>query len=260
MKVYIMTDMEGVAGVASFGEFISSEMRYYEVGRHLTTGEVNAAIEGALAVEATEILVVDGHGGQAIDPLKLHPEAKLLMRPSGYPFGVDESFDCALMIGQHAKAGTLDGHLWHTQNLNWLDCTINGFSVGEAGQNILFCAEFGVPMVAISGDEACCREVKALIPNIATAVVKKGLNRKTAIHLHHEKACELIRAAVQDGIERRAAMERFWLEPPYEMVVTWLEEGGQFTKRGVKHGDTIVGVFSSSYEDVTTVGSSDDTE
>ena len=251
-----MTDMEGVAGVASFEDFTRPEGRYHEVGRQLTTGEVNAAVEAAVIAGASEILVVDGHGAGAIDPLLLHPAAQVLLKPSGYPFGLDESFDCALIIGQHAKAGTADGHLWHTQNEKWVDCTINGVSVGEAGQNMLMCSEYGVPVVALSGDEACCREARALVPEIATAAVKRGLNRRSAIHLHHEQARNLIRAAVQDGIRRREEMSRFWLQPPYEMVVTWQEAEGA-VKRGVKHGDSIVAVFNAGYEQVAVVDSSD---
>ena len=60
---------------------------------------------------------------------------------------------------------------------------------------------------------------------------------------------------MQDGIARRAEMERFWIEPPYEMIVTWTEQDGTVTKRGVKHGDTIVGLFMSDYEEVTTLES-----
>ena len=69
-------------------------------------------MEGALLAGADEVLVADGHGSTAIDPLLLHPAARLLSPCTGYPFGLDQGpFDCALIIGQHAKAGTLDGHL-----------------------------------------------------------------------------------------------------------------------------------------------------
>ncbi|MGH2354558.1 MAG: M55 family metallopeptidase, partial [Chloroflexota bacterium] len=62
MKIYIMTDMEGVAGVVSSVDYGAPDSRHYEVGRELTTLETNAAIEGALAAGAREFLVVDGHG------------------------------------------------------------------------------------------------------------------------------------------------------------------------------------------------------
>ena len=157
MKVYIMTDMEGVAGIINSADYASPGSRYYELARELTTLETNAAIEGVLEAGATEILVVDGHGPGAINPTLLHPEARLLAgRPLGYPSGCDNSFDAALMVGQHAKSNTDGGHLCHTGSFAVEDLSINGVSVGEAGCNMLLAAYYNVPMVMLSGDEAAC--------------------------------------------------------------------------------------------------------
>lgn len=234
MKVYIITDMEGVAGVVDSVNYCSPESRYYEVGRELTTRETNAAVEGCLEAGATEILVVDGHGPGAINPQLLHPEAKLLAgRPVGYPFGCDGSFDVALIVGQHAKANTDGGHLCHTGSFAVEELTINGVSVGELACNMLFCAYFGVPTVTVTGDAACIEEAKLIVPNVETAVVKWGLKRGSApgvtaeqartfngaaIHLHPTKARELIKEAARRGVERRNEIKPFWLEPPYELV------------------------------------------
>jgi D-amino peptidase len=234
MKVYIITDQEGVAGVTSWVDFGSPGTRYYEAARELLTGEINAAVEGVLEEGATEILVVDGHGPGSINPLLLHPEARLVTgRPMGYPFSCDESFDCALMIGQHAKSNTDGGHLSHTGSFSIDDLSINGVSVGEAGCNMLFCAYFGVPMVMLSGDQAACDEVRALVPNIGTAAVKEGLKRGPAIgttaeanarfngsatHLHPSKARALIKETAKQAVRRRNEIKPFWLEPPYELI------------------------------------------
>ncbi|MCY4436285.1 MAG: M55 family metallopeptidase [Chloroflexi bacterium] len=234
MKIYIMTDMEAVAGVVDSDNYCNKSSRYYERGRELTTLETNAAIEACLEAGATEILVVDGHGHEAIDPILLHPEAKLLAgRPIGYPFGCDDSFDAALSIGQHAKSNTDGGHLAHTGSFNVEELTINGVSVGEMGCNFLFASYFGVPSIFLSGDQAAADEAKALVPNIETAAVKAGLqrgpaagissddNRKfngAAIHLHPTKARKLIKAGVQRALANRSAIKPFWLEPPYELL------------------------------------------
>ena len=77
MRIYIMTDMEGVAGVLNADDYLLPGARYYEVARELVTLETNAAIEGLLDAGATEFLVVDGHGPGAINPLLLHPAARL---------------------------------------------------------------------------------------------------------------------------------------------------------------------------------------
>lgn len=235
MKIYIITDMEGVAGVIDSDNYASPGSRYYEIARELTTLETNAAIEGFLEAGATEIFVVDGHGPGAINPLLLHPEAKLFAgRPmGGYPFACNKSFDAAIIIGQHAKSNTDGAHLAHTGSFAVEELSINGISVGEMGCNMLFTAYFGVTTVMVSGDRAGCEEAKDLVPNIEVAAVKEGVKRGSAtgltpeenklfngaaIHLHPEKARMLIKEKARKGLERRNEIKPFWLEPPYELV------------------------------------------
>ena len=76
MKIYIMTDMEGCAGILDHDNWVLPSGRYYEAGRQILAEETNAAIEGFLAGGATEIFVLDGHGAGGIDPLRLHPDRK----------------------------------------------------------------------------------------------------------------------------------------------------------------------------------------
>lgn len=236
MKVYIMTDMEGCAGIPASAEYAAPEGRWYEYAREMVTLETSACVQGCLDAGATDVLVVDGHGHGAINPMLLHPEARLLFgRPIGYPFGCDESFDVAIMVGQHAKANTDGGHLSHTGSFDVEEETINGVSVGEMGINMLFCAYFGVPTVLVCGDAAAAAEADALVPGIETVAVKEGIKRGpacgltaeearlfngAAIHLHPTKARRLIREAAQRALGRASQIGRFWIEPPYERVLT----------------------------------------
>ena len=78
MKILMMTDLEGVAGVVSFANQTGPDGRYYEAAKKLLTAEVNAAVEGLIEAGVEEILVVDGHGAGAIEFTDLHPAARLL--------------------------------------------------------------------------------------------------------------------------------------------------------------------------------------
>jgi len=256
MKVYIMTDLEGVAGVVNSQDFGAPGNRYYETGRLLLTGEVNAAIEGAAEAGATEFIVVDGHGHGAIDPTTLHPDAKLLTgRPLKYPFGCDETFDAAMSIGQHAKSNTDGGHLSHTGSFIVAEHAINGISVGELGCNMLFCAYFGVPTVTVTGDKACCEEAKALVPEIEVASVKEGVKRGSAtgltaeqnklhngaaVHSHLQKSRDAIRASARTGMERLYDIPQFWLEPPYELVSVLRHTETEPAKTAVVRSDDLI--------------------
>src|SRR6185312_655981 len=61
MRVLIMTDMEGVSGIVVWDQ-VNSGAPLYEECRRLYTEEINAAVRGAKAAGATEIVVVDCHG------------------------------------------------------------------------------------------------------------------------------------------------------------------------------------------------------
>ena len=61
VKVLIISDMEGVAGICRW-EQVSAGKSGYEEGRRLYTEELNAAVRGAFAGGATEVVVMDCHG------------------------------------------------------------------------------------------------------------------------------------------------------------------------------------------------------
>src|SRR5437773_12215476 len=131
MKIYLMTDLEGVAGVLNAQEWTGPGQPYYDLAKELLTLEVNAAVDGFFEGGATEVLVADGHGPGALD-VRLLDERVEFLRGWGagpYPLCLDSSFDAIAWVGQHAKAGTEFGHMAHTQGFSYLDLAINGISI-----------------------------------------------------------------------------------------------------------------------------------
>jgi len=240
MKVFIMTDLEGVAGVQDSSNWCLEEGRYYAKARELLTMEVNTAIEGFLAGGAKEVLVADGHGPGAINPEQLHMQAELVRNwPAGKTgtFCMDDrEFDFIAFVGQHPMAGTVGGHLCHTGNMGVIEQSINGIVVGEYGDLVLLATELGIRTILATGCEAFCREARALVPGIETVAVKRGTqttpgnhlpkdayrqHNKSAIHLHPEEARRRIKAGAQKAIER-AQKEGFGIPklpgPPFTRI------------------------------------------
>ena len=116
MKIFIMTDIEGVAGVITYQGWANGDSRHFQDSRKLLAKEINAAVDGFFASGATEIVVADGHGGNGyggVDFLTLDKRVKFQRGwPKGpYPLGLNKSFDVAAVVGQHAKAGTEFAHI-----------------------------------------------------------------------------------------------------------------------------------------------------
>lgn len=264
MKVFIMTDLEGCAGVRSWHDYGDPEHRWYEYAREIATLEASAAVEGCLEAGADEVLVVDGHGPGSMNPTLLHPEAGLLFgRPLQYPFGLDDSFDATMMVGHHAKANTDGGHICHTLSFKIENHKINGVSVGEIGINMLAATYFDVPTVLVTGDVAAAQEAQSLVPNIGTAAVKEGVKRgsasgltakensrynEAAIHMHPTKARDLIRQATRRALERRNVVDKFWLKPPYERTVVIRKTDDEPQKTGIAMADDLIDLLTKSYD------------
>lgn len=245
VKIHIMTDMEGCAGVIDAVSYTGRDSRYYELGCELATLEASAAVEGALEAGATEVLVVDGHGPGAMRRHLLHPRAKLLAGKSGPLWAYDGSFAAAMIVGQHAKSNTDGGHLCHTGNFGAEDYVLNDISMGETGELMLLAGYFGVPVVMLGGDQAACDEARALVPNIEVAPVKFGIGKGSAtglsteenrlfntaaIHLHPDEARALIRERAYRAVRRIPEFVPLRFDPPYRLTVSHRPEKGR--KRG----------------------------
>src|SRR5262249_21594177 len=175
-KVYISVDMEGIAGVVS-GDQLGSPGFEYERFRGFMTNETLAAIEGARAAGAGEILVSDSHGtGESLLIERFPKDVQIVRswpRPLGMMEGIDGSFAAVLFVGYHASTTNPEGVRAHTMSSAHLaDLRLNGVSVPEAGLNAAIAGHFGVPVAMISGDDAIVKEAQALLGPIAGAGVK----------------------------------------------------------------------------------------
>ena len=166
MRVHVISDMEGVAGIVKWQQTTGGE-KLYDEGRVLYTEEINAAVRGAKAAGATEIVVMDCHGaGGAYDfnslvPDLLDPACEYVVQQewTEYTAFLESGCDAALFVGMHAMAGTPDGVLSHTvSGQAWQSLSFNGTLVGETGINAALCGHWGVPVLLVTGDRAVCEE------------------------------------------------------------------------------------------------------
>jgi D-amino peptidase len=261
MKVLIMTDLEGVAGVVSFEDQTGPGGRYYEAAKKLLTAEVNAAIDGLIESGVEEVLVVDGHGSGGIQFEELHPAARLLhgrpLAPWDSIARIFKTYDAFMMIGQHAMAGVPTSNMNHTQNSRAIDYyQLNGRKIGEIAQFALFCGAVGVPMIFLSGEEDACREAQAFIPEVVTASVKQGLSRGSAVSLSAPEAHRRINAGVKQAVERQRSSPippLVW-EGPYQLEIRYFstsDADARAAQPGVERVDPqTVRIYSKTIVDI----------
>ena len=217
MRIYIMTDREGISGVVDI-DYMDRELPFYTDARKLLMGDVNAAIAGCFDGGATEVVVKDGHfKGNNFITDRLNERAVCDKVSNPWTGILDRSFDATLFVGTHAMAGTRDAFLDHTMDPDsWFEYSINGKPLGEIGMWATMCGHLKLPLVYTCGDTAACREAEALIPGIVTTAVKTGRGRNNAMGPHPAEAQESIRRdaarAVSAG-KRKFPKPLIWPKP-----------------------------------------------
>ncbi|MCA1710574.1 MAG: M55 family metallopeptidase [Actinobacteria bacterium] len=202
IRVFISVDMEGVAGVATLDQIIRGGTGYPRA-QELMTAETNAAIRGAFAGGADEVVVNDSHG--TMDNLlheKLDPRARLVFgapRPSCMVQGVTREDTLAVFVGYHAAAGA-HGVLSHTFSSNFTELRVNGQPMSEAEVNGLFAGSLGVPVGVLTGDDQICQLAEKAFPGIVTVPVKQAEGTTATSTLHPHVACDLIERAVAGAV------------------------------------------------------------
>jgi D-amino peptidase len=232
VRVLIISDMEGVGGIANSSQ-TNAGQPLYEEGRKLYTGEINAAVRGARAAGAKEVCVMDHHGaggGYSFNSLiaeELDPGCEFVVQEewTSYTGFLEEGCDACLLVGMHAMAGTPDGVINHTvSGQTWHNLRFNGTLVGETGINAAFAGAFGTPVALVTGDYASCREATALLGDGLTAVsVKRGIGFGSARMLVPSRARELIEDGAKRALKNLGAVGPYDPGKPCEIKVEYKE-------------------------------------
>ena len=226
MKIYILADMEGISGIRTMPQVKRDSPADYAEGCRLMMDEINVAIDAAFANGATEVVVNDTHGGGG--QIRMHEmDPRAVYETPGQPSGgrmmpaLDETFAGVILLGHHARAGTLNGFLDHTMNSRqWFEYRINEQAVGEIGIEAAYAGHFGVPVIVVSGDEAAVREAQDLLGPVEGAVVKWGIGRNRARCLSLPNAHQVIRDAIARAMTSIEGMVPYQPELPATVELT----------------------------------------
>jgi D-amino peptidase len=229
VRVHVISDIEGVAGIVKWGQ-AGGDLPLYQEARKLYTEEINAAVRGAKAAGATEIVVMDCHGagGQydfnSLVADLLDPDCEFVIQSewTEYTGFLEEGCDAALFVGMHAMAGTPDGVLSHTvSGQAWQSLRFNGTLVGETGINAALCGHWNCPVLLVTGDRAVCREAAALLPGVTTVEVKEGLGRFSARSKTPAEARRLIEEGARQALQDLTAVRPYDPGRPCEIEVVF---------------------------------------
>lgn len=225
VKIFISIDMEGITGVVQPAQLgPGPEGWEYGRAREWMTGEARAAIDGAKAAGATEIVIADSHGNMQNLLIDQLPDDVRIVRGSPRPLGmmqgIDNSFTGVVFIGYHASEYGSDAVRGHTMSsARFLHVKLNGAEVGEGVWNAAIAGHFGVPVLFVSGDRAAVEQLKKTIPWAEGTIVKEGLGYHAAVTVTPARGRELIRQGVERAVRGAGGAKPFTVRAPIDLEV-----------------------------------------
>lgn len=236
LKIYLNTDLEGISGVFNFTQTREKGSPENLLACEYFMGDLEAVIQGLRDGGANEVVVLDGHGNQAVVPHLMAPGATWITgrpRPgAGNLSMLDSSFSAMVMVGFHAMNGTPDGVLCHTQsskteNRYWY----NDVESGELVQNAVIAGYYGVPLVMVTGDLATCREASHFFGDkIVTVATKKGLAREAAELYSFEDTRQALYEGAKRAVSVIAECKPYTLKFPLKAKKQQLVQEGDSTE------------------------------
>ncbi|HEX4231893.1 MAG TPA: M55 family metallopeptidase [Bryobacteraceae bacterium] len=236
--IFIITDAEGVAGVCRQEQTDPKDAEM----RQLLTGEINSAVAGFFDGGATDVFVWDGHDGhQTLSALTIDSRAHLILGPLPADMLFERHFSAVAFVGQHARADTIGGVMAHSySSLGIQNLLMNGEPVGEIETRTALAGWFDTPVIFLSGDKAAAEQLKKIVPDAETAVVKEGIDNYSCISLSAEAARQLIRKHAMAAMAKIGRIQPYRIKGPVTIQIEYTSRHALTPDAALKAGAEVI--------------------
>ena len=149
MVVAVSVDMEGASQLRGVREIFGCMPEYWETGKPRLEADVGAVCEGLLAGGASELVVLDNHGGNTVNVAADSLPAGARLETWNVHELREHGVDAMFQVGYHARGG-VDGFLSHTY-VPGLRLRVGGELISES-HGRAWAAE--VPLLGIVGNDS----------------------------------------------------------------------------------------------------------
>jgi D-amino peptidase len=192
MKLYISTDVEGIAGIVDFDQ----EDQDKTIFRDLYNQQLEWVLQGIQASdkndEITDILIADSHAkGLNLNYNRLSDCDDRISLISGWPredymmSKLDDTFDQVFFVGYHAGIGKEHGNMDHGYSArSAYKIWINGEYQNETTINAAYASEVGVPVTLVIGDSGLREQLhdEGMFKSVKYVETKQSLARYAALN------------------------------------------------------------------------------
>ncbi len=225
MKLYISSDMEGVAGVTAWQQVDARTPHpEYHIYKRYYTQEVAAAVSGAKRAGASDVTINDSHGPMRNVVFEELPRDVRVIFGNRKPYSMvqncDASYAGAFFIGYHGGIGDKDAVLCHTYTPSVIyEARLNGILCSEATLNAAVLGYYGVPLLYVTGDRTTVEGVQRQMPWVQGTVVKESIGNFGADTMTPGAAQLAIEEGAAAALAARANAKPFTIEPPIALDI-----------------------------------------
>lgn len=201
LNVFLLTDMEGIAGIDTIEE-MDRDSEIFLTAQKKLCNSINLCVASCFDAGADRVYYLDGHaGGGNVIEARIDPRAVKCSIAEWQTLLKNGDIDCQIELGAHARAGTVGGFLDHTLSSRAIySVRVNGMEMSELSLHAILCAKYRVPIVAVTGDETACAQAREYIPGIFVGAVKNATVRNVATTYPDadEILCDTVKASLAD--------------------------------------------------------------
>ena len=211
LRILISADMEGATGV-TWPADCEPGTEQWQRCRRMLTSDVNAAVAGFCEAGAQQVVINEAHSTMRNLLLEELDERATMITGRHKNLTMVEGIEhpdtgAVAFLGYHAGAGA-DGVLAHTYLPNSVTgVRVNGEPASEGRLNALVAAEYGVPVVLVTGDDLACADAAGYAPGARTVAVKDCVSRYTALCRPPAVTAAAIRSAAADAVKLAGRQE-----------------------------------------------------
>jgi D-amino peptidase len=211
MKILISADMEGATGV-TWPADVEPGTEQWQRCRRMFTSDVNAAIGGFLEAGADTVLINEAHSTMRNLLLEDLDERAVMLTGRHKDLSMVEGIqhsdvDGVAFVGYHAAAGA-EGVLAHTYLANSITAIrLNGAVASEGLLNFHVAAQYGTPVILVTGDDRTCADAVGYAPDAPSVAVKDCVSRYAAICRPPAVTAAAIRKAAADAVKLARRMQ-----------------------------------------------------
>lgn len=231
MKAFISVDLEGMPYIVNVGH-LAPKYALYEEARKIATRITKTTVKALKESGFDEVLIADSHGAMVNILIEDLPEYTEIVRGFPRPLSMIswvEECNAALLLGYHAKAGTMKSTFDHTYSGTTISkVEINGIEASEFLLNTWVAGHYNVPVILVAGDAKLLEsDVNKYAPWVEKIILKRSASRYAARSPSMIKIERQLKNAVKNAVSklRRGGVKPLKVRSPVELKVTFVKSG-----------------------------------